>query len=304
MRSDAKPDIPTSPLTPAVTTIPGAHVPSGRRFFVYRHTIAVRILHWVNFLTLAIMLMSGLQIFNARPDLYWGATSHFEHPLLSMTAMQDSQGHTWGVTKVGSQSFVTTGLFGWSKGGGGTYTERGFPRWATLPSDTWLAMGRLWHLFFAWILVINGAVYVLLGIASGHLRRDLWLSRTDWRRLGHSFVEHLRLRFPKGEEARRYNGIQKLAYLFVVFIVGPLVVLTGLTMSPTMDAGFPWLLWLFDGRQSARTIHFICAMTLLAFFIVHIVMVILSGLWNNIRSMITGRYAIEATSRPVESHHE
>lgn len=304
MSSDAKPDIPTSPLTPAGTPIPGAQVPSGGRFFVYRHTIAVRILHWVNFLTLAIMLMSGLQIFNARPDLYWGATSHFEHPLLSMTAMQDSQGHTWGVTKVGSQSFVTTGLFGWSKGSDGTYTERGFPRWATLPSDTWLAMGRLWHLFFAWILVINGAVYVLLGLASGHLRRDLWLSRTDWRRLGHSFVEHLRLRFPKGEEARRYNGIQKLAYLFVVFIVGPLVVLTGLTMSPTMDAGFPWLLWLFDGRQSARTIHFICAMTLLAFFIVHIVMVILSGLWNNIRSMITGRYAIEATSRPVESHHE
>ncbi len=304
MRTDAEHEMATPPLAAADRATQGPAVPSRRRLFVYRHTIAVRILHWVNFLTLTIMLMSGLQIFNARPDLYWGATSHFSHPVLSMVAMQDGQGHTWGVTTVGSHSFVTTGLFGWSKGGDGTYTERGFPRWATLPSDTWLAMGRLWHLFFAWILVINGALYVLWGLASGHLRRDLWLSRTDWRRLGHTFVEHLRLRFPKGEEARRYNGIQKLAYLFVVFIVGPLIVLTGLTMSPTMDAGFPWLLWLFDGRQSARTIHFICAMTLLSFFVVHILMVVVSGLWNNIRSMITGRYAIEATPTAMESNHE
>jgi thiosulfate reductase cytochrome b subunit len=304
VRIEVEPGTATSRLGTSGQIAPEPAKRSSRQFFVYRHTIAVRILHWVNFLTLAIMLMSGLQIFNARPDLYWGTTSHFSHPLLSMSAMQDSQGHTWGVTTIGSHSFVTTGLFGWSKGSDGAYTERGFPRWATLPSDTWLAMGRLWHLFFAWILVLNGAVYVLLGLASGHLRRDLWLTRSDWRRLGHTLVEHLRLRFPKGEEARRYNGIQKLAYLFVVFIVGPLIVLTGLTMSPTIDAGFPSLLWLFDGRQSARTIHFICAMTLLAFFIVHIVMVILSGLRNNIRSMITGRYAIEAEAKAMESHRD
>ena len=261
-------------------------------------------MHWVNVITLAIMLMSGLQIFNARPDLYWGATSDFSHPVLGMFAMQDNHGHTWGVTTVGSHSFVTTGLFGWSKGGDGSYTERGFPRWATLPSDTWLAMGRLWHLFFAWILVINALLYVVFGMISGHLRRDLWLTRTDWRRLGHTFLEHVRFRFPKGDEARRYNGLQKLAYLFVIFIVGPLIVLTGLTMSPTIDAGFPWLLSVFDGRQSARTIHFICAMTLLGFFVVHIAMVLVSGLWNNIRSMITGRYAIETTAATANSDHE
>jgi len=261
-------------------------------------------MHWVNVVTLTIMLMSGLQIFNARPDLYWGQTSHFSHPVLGMFAMQDNHGRTWGVTTVGTHTFVTTGLFGWSRGGGGTYTERGFPRWATLPSDTWLAMGRLWHLFFAWILVINATVYVLFGLLSGHLRRDLWLTGADWRRLGHTFLEHVRLRFPKGDEARRYNGLQKLAYLFVIFIVGPLIVATGLTMSPTIDAGFPWLLSIFDGRQSARTIHFICAMTLLGFFVVHIAMVIVSGLWNNVRSMITGRYAIEASSPAMDSHHE
>jgi thiosulfate reductase cytochrome b subunit len=278
---------------------------AGRRLFIRRHTAAVRILHWVNFITLTIMLMSGLQIFNAHSALYWGATSEFSEPLLSMEAVQDNQGHTQGLTTVGSHTFVTTGLFGWSRGADGSYTEQGFPRWATLPSDQWLAMGRLWHLFFAWILVITGALYVLLGLLSGHLRRDLWLTRADWRRLGHTFIEHLRLRFPRGEEARRYNGLQKLAYLSVIFIVGPLIVLTGLTMSPTIDAGFPWLLWLFHGRQSARTIHFICAMILLGFVIVHIAMVILSGLWNNVRSMITGRYAIETAAPAVtESHHE
>lgn len=265
------------------------------KLLIYRHTAAVRILHWVNFVTLTIMLMSGLQIFNAHPALYWGATSHFSRPILSMGAMQDDQGHTWGVTTVGSHTFVTSGVFGWSKGSEGTYTDRGFPTWATLPGPQWLAMGRAWHFFFAWILVINGALYVILGILSGHIRRDLWLTRVDWRGLGHTFIEHARLRFPKGDEARRYNGIQKLAYLFIIFIVAPLIVLTGLTMSPTIDAGWPWLLWVFGGRQSARTIHFICAMTFFGFFIVHIAMVILSGLWNNLRSMITGRYAIETT---------
>jgi thiosulfate reductase cytochrome b subunit len=282
-------------MEPTTETPPLSDRSTGGGVLIRRHSLVVRILHWVNFATLTIMLMSGLQIFNAHPALYWGRTSDFSRPVLSMGAMQDDQGHTWGVTTVGSHTFVTTGVLGWSKGSEGTYVDRGFPTWATLPGEQWLAMGRAWHLFFAWILVVNGAAYVLLGIRSGHLRHDLWPTGTDWRRLGHTFLEHLRLRFPKGDEARRYNGIQKLAYLFIIFIVGPLIVLTGLTLSPTMDAGWPWLLTLFDGRQSARTIHFICAMTLFGFFIVHIVMVILSGAWNNVRSMITGRYAIEAT---------
>jgi thiosulfate reductase cytochrome b subunit len=106
-------------------------------------------------------------------------------------------------------------------------------------------------------------------------------------------VEHLKLRFPKGEAARRYNALQKIAYFTVIFILGPLVVLTGLTMSPTMDAAFPFLPWIFGGRQSARTIHFVCAFSFVAFFLVHIIMVVLSGTWNNFRSMITGRYNIE-----------
>ena len=114
-----------------------------------------------------------------------------------------------------------------------------------------------------------------------------------FKNLPHEIVSHAKLNFPKGEEAKHYNGIQKMAYGAVIFIVAPLIVLTGLTMSPTLDAAFPELLWIFGGRQTARTIHFICAFSFLAFFIIHIVMVVLSGTWNNIRSMITGRYVIE-----------
>jgi thiosulfate reductase cytochrome b subunit len=106
-------------------------------------------------------------------------------------------------------------------------------------------------------------------------------------------VTHARLRFPKGEEARRYNVLQKLAYLAVALVLLPLMVATGLTMSPGIDAAWPWLLDLFGGRQSARSIHFICASLIVLFVIVHLVMVVASGLFNNLRSMITGRYAIE-----------
>jgi thiosulfate reductase cytochrome b subunit len=121
----------------------------------------------------------------------------------------------------------------------------------------------------------------------------------DIKHLPQEIADHARLRFPKGEEARHYNALQKVAYFVVIFGLGPLVVLTGLTMSPTMDAAFPILPWIFGGRQSARTIHFLCAFSFLAFFIIHIVMVVLSGTWNNLRSMITGEYAIE----PAESEH-
>ncbi len=103
----------------------------------------------------------------------------------------------------------------------------------------------------------------------------------------------MQLHFPKGEEARHYNVLQKLAYLAVIFVLVPLMIATGLSMSPQMDAAFPWLPELFGGRQSARTVHFVVAGALVAFFVVHVAMVVLSGFWNNMRSMITGRYAID-----------
>jgi thiosulfate reductase cytochrome b subunit len=159
-------------------------------------------------------------------------------------------------------------------------------------------MGRRWHFFFAWLFVVNGAVYLLYGLLGGHVRRDLVPSRWDIRHIGRSIRDHLRLRFPRGEEAKRYNVLQRISYLAVVFVLVPLIVLAGLSMSPRIDAGFPWLPALFGGRQSARTIHFVCAFALLAFVAIHIVMVLLSGIWNNMRSMVTGWYDIGKARRP------
>jgi thiosulfate reductase cytochrome b subunit len=218
---------------------------------IYRHSVVVRITHWINVICITGLLMSGLQIFNAHPALYWGEISTFDTPLLAIG---------------------------------------GFPSWLTIPSYQSLATGRGWHFMFAWIFVINGLVYLISALVNGHLRRDLVPTREQMRNIGHAIVEHARLRFPKGEESRYYNVLQKLTYLIVVLVLLPLVILAGLGMSPGMDATLPWLVPMLGGRQSARTIHFICANLLVIFAVVHVAMVIVSGLWNNIRSMITGRY--------------
>ncbi len=266
----------------------------------YRHTLAVRLLHWTNAVVLLVMLMSGLQIFNAHPALYFGNGADFDHPVLSLTAENGPAGIV-GVTQIGSWRFHTTGVLG-ASGQFGQTVARGFPSWITLPGPSpELAIGRLWHFAFAWLFVINGALFVAYAAASGHVSRDLLPTRKDLAHLPQEIVDHARLRFPKGEAAKRYNALQKLAYFAVIFGLGPLIVLTGLTMSPTMDSAFPILPWIFGGRQTARTIHFLCAFSFVGFFIVHIVMVVLSGTWNNIRSMITGRYAIETV--PAEKQN-
>ena len=267
-------------------------VPAAPHRFIRRHTIAVRIAHWINAVCLLFLLMSGLQIFNAHPALYWGRSSDFDHPLLSLTA-QDGERGPVGITQIGPWRFDTTGVLGVSNEDGAP-AARGFPSWATLPGPQWLAMGRLWHFALAWLFVADGVLFWVYAFGRRHLQDDLLPRKTDLAHLPREILDHLKLRFPRGEDARRYNALQKLAYFSVIFVLGPLVVLTGLTMSPTMDSAFPELLWVFGGRQSARTIHFLCAFSFLGFFVVHIVMVILSGTWNNLRSMITGRYAIES----------
>jgi len=268
--------------------------PRDPKSWFYRHKLLARITHWSNAVILCVMLMSGLQIFNAHSALYWGIASDFDHPILSMTAEQNNDGSLKGITQIGSWRFDTTGWFGASQVDG-QWAVRGFPSWATIPGPQWLAMGRLWHFFFAWLFVTNGAVFAIWALASGHFRRDLKPRAADIAHLPQEVVHHAKLQFPKGEAQKTYNSIQRLTYFSVVFIIGPLIVITGLTMSPTMDAAFPILPWIFMGRQSARTIHFICAFLFLTFFIVHMIMVVLSGTWNNIRSMITGRYQIEET---------
>jgi len=144
------------------------------------------------------------------------------------------------------------------------------------------------------LFVANLLAYFVAGIASGHLRRDLLPSGQQLRprSLLKDALDHLRLKFPHGEKARHYNPLQKLTYLGVIGVLLPLMILTGLTMSPGMDAILPWLVDLFGGRQSARTIHFIAASLITLFVFVHVAMVLLAGPVNELRAMITGRFAI------------
>lgn len=272
--------------------------PRPTRRLIYRHSLAVRITHWVTVLSVIVLLMSGLQIFNAHPALYWGIRSDFDQPLLAMNAMRSAEAAPTGVTVLFGHRFDTTGLFGVSRNQAGQWEERGFPSWTTLPSYQDLATGRRWHFFFAWLLVLAGLVYLIHSLAGRHFWKDLLPSRSQLRSIPRSIWDHLRLRFPEGEEATRYNVLQKLSYLAVAFLLIPALVLAGLAMSPGLDAAFPWLLDLFGGRQSARTVHFIAASLLVLFVIVHVVMVLISGVWNNLRSMVTGRYAV--TGEPDE----
>ena len=254
---------------------------------IYRHALPVRIGHWINVLCLPILMMSGFQIFNAHPALYWGDRSDRDRPLLSMRAVVTESGERKGITTVLGRPFDTTGLLGYSSD-----MRRGFPSWATLPGPQWLAMGRRWHLFFAWVFVINGLIFGLYAILSRHLTRDLFPWWKDLRGLGRTLLDHLLFRHPTGEETKRYNVLQKIAYTCVIFGLGPLIVLTGLSMSPMVDAAFPSLLTLFGGRQAARTIHFIACFAFIGFIVVHLTLVAITGLWNNLRSMLSGWFNI------------
>jgi len=255
---------------------------------VYRHRLLVRISHWLNVPFLIILIMSGLQIFNAHPALYWGDRSDRDRSLLSIRPVQTDSGEMKGITTILGHQFDTTGVLGYSDG-----MRRAFPAWATIPSAKWLAMGRQWHLFFAWLFVTNGLIFTAYAFASRHATRDLTPSGKDLRSIGKSVKDHLVLQHPTDDEAKRYNVLQKLAYAGILFVVAPLIVLTGLAMSPTIDTAFPWLLTIFSGRQSARTIHFLACFSFVGFIIIHVLQVILTGFFNNIRSMVTGWFIVK-----------
>lgn len=223
------------------------------REVIHRHAWPVRVTHWINALTLFILVGSGLNILNAHPRLYWGQKgSDFDQAFISL--------HAW-------------------------------PGWLTIPSYTDLADARHWHFFFAWILVVNGAAYLIWSLVSRHIQRDLWPTKTDLRSIPSSILDHLLLRHPTGEAAKRYNVLQRLAYLGLLILICGMVV-TGLAMSPGIDAFAPWLVWALGGRQSARTLHFLFAFAIGLFIAVHLVEVVLAGVINEVRSMITGRYTV------------
>jgi len=227
---------------------------------VRRHRLSTRLWHWTNVVALVIMLMSGLMIFNAHPRLYWGEYG----------ANPDAAWLT-----IGNPAGVA------------------FPGWATIPSTYSLADARIWHLAWAWVLGIAATLYLAWSVLNGHLWRDLLPSRAQWKpaHVWHDITEHARLRFPTGAAALHYNVLQKFAYLGVLLALLPLVILTGLAMSPGFDAA-THITVLFGGRQTARSLHFIAAFGFVAFIVVHLVMVVLAGPVNEVRSMITGWYRL------------
>ena len=175
-----------------------------------------------------------------------------------------------------------------------------WPKWPPMRD---LATARNYHFFFAWAFVINGVVYLADGFLRRHFARELTPTKAELRKLPEVAKEHAKLHFP---HVRRYNVIQQLSYLAVIFVFLPLMLLTGLTMSPGFNAIAPWMLDLFGGRQSARTLHFISGSLIVLFIFVHVALVIVAGFLNNLRSMITGRYVIdpEEAAKPAESAHE
>jgi thiosulfate reductase cytochrome b subunit len=266
-----------------------------RREVIYRHTFLVRLSHWINAVCIVMLIGSGLNIFDAHPRLYWGQSGGWFSPaFLSIGAAQGPHGLR-GVTQVGPLMIDTTGLLGRFRDHG-QWLNRAWPTWITIPGFQDLADSRHWHFLFAWILVANGLVYLLWSLSIRHLQRDLWPTGRDLHSIPRSVFDHIRLKHPTGEEAKRYNVLQKFAYLgLILLVVG--MALTGLCMSPGFDAVAPWLLDLFGGRQSARTLHFIFASLIFLFIVVHLTEVVLAGPVNEVRSMITGRYAVPPDHR-------
>jgi thiosulfate reductase cytochrome b subunit len=266
-----------------------------QREVIYRHTVVVRVTHWINVLCLTLLLMSGLKLFNYHPALYWGNYGYVGVPsFISISGeVNPATSRPVGTTRIGDYSFDTTGILGVTYDSDGRALRGAFPRWATLGDG--LALARDWHFLMAWVFVLNGAVYLLFGLFTGHFRRDLAPAAGELR-LRHilrDIWDHVRLRHPRGEAAKRYNVLQKLTYLVVIFVLLPVIVLTGLTMSPAVTSLAPFLFDLFGGRQSARTIHFLTANLLVIFVLVHVIEVVLCGVFNLMRSMITGRYVIK-----------
>lgn len=267
-------------------------VPGG--YLYRRHTLAVRVAHAINLVALVLLFMSGLAIFNAHPALYWGKSSYSgAPPFVSIGLAEGPDDGYRGVTTIAGRTFDTTGFLGLSNDRRGRPSARAFPWWITVPDDQWLSMARSWHFFFAWMLVLNGLFYLVHGFASRHFARDVVPTGTEMRGIGGSIVDHLRFRHARGEAAARYNVLQKLAYLVVVFVLLPLTVLAGLGMSPWANALWPGWVDLLGGRQSARTIHFLCAWAIVLFALVHVFMLLVSGPWNHLRSMISGRFRVE-----------
>ncbi|MEZ0242390.1 MAG: cytochrome b/b6 domain-containing protein [Sphingomonas sp.] len=221
-----------------------------------RHRLATRIWHWINAVAVIVLIGSGLTISNAHKRLYWGDYgANFDHAWLEVPR---------------------------------------WPAWMTIPSFYSLSAGRAWHLSFALVLAFSLLIYLVWSLANRHIQRDLRVRKAELApaHLIEDARAHLKFRFHDPANPAAYNIFQKLSYVGVLFILLPLVIFSGLALSPGMDAAIPFLTDIFGGRQSARSVHFICMVLIALFIVVHLALVILAGPVNEIRSMITGKWKV------------
>lgn len=234
-----------------------------------RHSSLVRVTHWLTTLSFLALLVSGVEILISHPRFYWGETGNIHtRPLFTIPIPA-------------SRASVPTG-YGY-----------------VLPDQN--GWSRYLHFQSAWLAVGTGLLYVAFGLFKGHFRRNLLPARSDRspRALASSLAEHLRFRRPSEEEAWSYNVVQRLSYLFVIFVLFPLVIWTGLAMSPAVASAIPGVVTVLGGQQSARTIHLFVSGFLVLFLFVHVLMVFLAGFRNRMRAMITGR-----ASEPRSEHEQ
>ena len=230
-------------------------------------------------------------IFNAHPRLYWGeygANSDY-----AWAAVGSSQ--SMGYVRLGETRIETTGIIGNWRDSEGRVQTWAFPGWATIPSYYSLAEGRRWHFLFAWIFSVGLTLYMIASLLNRHFQKDLHIRRAEWRpaHIWRDIKNHARLRFQERglhqpDNGNPYNILQKFSYIGVIFILLPLMIFTGLAMSPAMDANWPWLTDVFGGRQSARSIHFVGMFFLVLFFIVHMIALLLAGPFKQTWAMIAG----------------
>ena len=216
-----------------------------------RHTLSTRLWHWTNLVCVVVMFMSGLTISNAHPRLYWGKAGFLPEEAWLMVPR--------------------------------------FPDWMTIPGYYSLAVARDWHLLMAWPFALGVTFIWIAMLANGHFRRDIATRQCEWsaRNVAADVKAHLRLDFEHGKG--KYNFLQKLTYGLVFGVMLPGMVLTGIAISPGMEPTFGWLVDILGGRQSARSLHFICAFSILGFLILHVALVLLAGPIHLLRGMITGR---------------
>ena len=259
---------------------------------ILRHPFLTRVTHWSWAICLFFLLLSGLQIFNAHPVLYIGDQSGFDFSNQILEIGANYKTGTGFIDLFGIR-LDTTGFLGISKTNGFD-SARAFPAWLTLPSGQDLAGGRRVHFFFAWSFVFTLLIWLVSGLVNGHIRKDLIPGGQDLRSLKADFLNHIKLKF---HHTAQYVSIQKLTYGIILFVAFPIIILSGLAMSPGFNAIFPGITEIFGGRQTARTVHFLFMLILSGFFIIHMIMILAAGPINLVRSIVTGRYRIEASPK-------